>query len=108
LLYAAREGCVDCARNLIAARADLDLADPDGLTPLSMALLNLHFNLAATLIKAGADVDKWDLYGRSPLYLAADNSTLPLKGNGAVAVIPSEDALTAIDAARLLLEAGVN
>jgi uncharacterized protein len=108
LLYAAREGCVECARNLIAARADLDLADPDGLTPLNMALLNLHFNLAATLIKAGADVDKWDLYGRSPLYLAADNSTLPLKGNGAVAVIPSEDSLTALDAARLLLEAGAN
>jgi uncharacterized protein len=108
LLYAAREGCVECARNLIAARADLDLADPDGVTPLNMALLNLHFNFAATLIKAGADVDKWDLYGRSPLYMAADNSTLPLKGNGAVAVIPSEDSLTALDAAKLLLEAGAN
>ena len=108
LLYAAREGCVECARNLIAAKADLDLADPDGVTPLNMALLNLHFNFAATLIKAGADVDKWDLYGRSPLYMAADTSTLPLKGNGAVAVIPSEDSLTALDVARLLLEAGAN
>src|SRR5438094_626938 len=34
LLYAAREGCAECARQLIAARADLDLADPDGVTPL--------------------------------------------------------------------------
>jgi ankyrin repeat protein len=73
-----------------------------------MALLNLHFDLAAYLIRAGADVDKWDLFGRSPLYMAADVSTLPVKGNGAMAVIPSEDAVTALDVARLLLEAGAN
>jgi ankyrin repeat protein len=60
------------------------------------------------MIKAGAEIDTWDLYGRSPLYMAADNSTLPLKGNGAVAVIPSEDSLTALGAAKLLLEAGAN
>src|SRR5206468_4610306 len=56
LLYAAREGCVGCAKELIAARADPDLEDPDRVTPLNMALLNLHFELAAYLIKAGADV----------------------------------------------------
>jgi ankyrin repeat protein len=108
LLYAAREGCVECAKNLIAARADLDLEDPDRVTPLNMALLNMHFELAATLIKAGADVDKWDLFGRSPVYMAADVSTLPMKGNGAVAVIPSEDALTALDVGKMLLDAGAN
>jgi ankyrin repeat protein len=108
LLYAAREGCVACVRHLIAAGADLDLQDPDGLTPLTMALLNLHFEAAAALIKAGADVNKWDLFGRSPLYMAADVSTLPVKGNGAMAVLPSEDAVTALDVARMLLEAGAN
>src|SRR5437773_1281504 len=108
LLYAAREGCVECARHLIAAGADPDLEDPERITPLNMALLNLHFELAAYLIKAGADVDKWDLFGRSPLYMAADVSTLPVKGNGAVAVIPSEDRVTALDVAKLLLEAGAN
>ena len=108
LLYAAREGCVECARHLIAAGADPDLEDPERITPLNMALLNLHFELAAYLVKAGADVDKWDLFGRSPLYMAADVSTLPVKGNGAMAVLPSEDAVTALDVARLLLEAGAN
>ena len=108
LLYAAREGCVECARHLIAAGADPDLEDPERITPLNMALLNLHFEVAAYLIKAGADVDKWDLFGRSPLYMAADVSTLPIKGNGAMAVIPSEDPVTALDVARLLLEAGAN
>jgi len=108
LLYAAREGCVECARHLIAAGADPDLEDPERITPLNMALLNLHFEVAAYMIKAGADVDKWDLFGRSPIYMAADVSTLPTKGNGAMAVIPSEDPLTALDVARLLLEAGAN
>jgi ankyrin repeat protein len=109
LLYAAREGCVECAKNLIAAGADPDLEDPDRVTPLNMALLNLHFEFAAFMIKAGgADIDKWDLFGRTPLYMAADVSTLPVKGNGAMAVIPSEDALTAFDVAKMLLDAGAN
>jgi ankyrin repeat protein len=108
LIYAAREGCVECARHLIAAGADPDLEDPDRVTPLNMALLNLHFEVAKYLIEAGADVDKWDLYGRSPLYMAADVSTLPVKGNGAMAVLPSQDSVTALDVARLLLEKGAN
>jgi ankyrin repeat protein len=108
LLYAAREGCVDCARYLVEAGADPDLEDPDRVTPLNMALMNLHFDVAAYLIKAGADLDKWDLFGRSPVYMAADVSTLPVKGNGAMAVIPSEDSITALDVARMLLEKGAN
>jgi ankyrin repeat protein len=108
LLYAAREGCVECARHLVAAGADKDLEDPERLTPLNMALLNLHFEFAAYMIQAGADIDKWDLFGRSPVYMAADTSTLPVKGNGAMAVIPSEDPITALDVARMLLEAGAN
>ena len=108
LLYAAREGCVECAQYLVAAGADKDLEDPERITPLNMALLNLHFEFAAYMIKAGADVDKWDFYGRSPVYMAADVNTLPTKGNGAMAVIPSEDKISALDVGRMLLEAGAN
>src|SRR5512134_1730210 len=108
LLYAAREGCIDCARELVAGGADLNLPDPHRVTPLIMALLNLHFDFAAYLIEAGADVDKWDLYGRSPLYMAADTSTIPVMGNGSMVVLPSMDKLKAIDIARLLLEKGAN
>jgi ankyrin repeat protein len=108
LIYAAREGCVACAEHLLAAGADPDVADPDGVTPLNMALMNLHFDFAATMIKGGADLNKWDLFGRSPVYMAADVSTLPVQGNGAVIVIPSEDTHTALDVARLLLEKGAN
>jgi uncharacterized protein len=108
LLYAAREGCIECAKELVAGGADLDLPDPHRVTPLNMALLNLHFDFAAYLIEAGADINKWDLYGRSPLYLAADTSTLPVMGNGAMVVLPSMDKRNAVDVARLLLEKGAN
>ncbi len=108
LLYAAREGCIECAKELVAGGADLDLPDPHRVTPLVMAIMNMHFDFAAYLIEAGADIDKWDLYGRSPLYMAADMSTLPVMGNGAMVVLPSTDKLTALDVARLLLEKGAN
>jgi ankyrin repeat protein len=108
LLYAAREGCIECAKELVAGGADLDLPDPHRVTPLNMAIMNLHFDFAAYLIEAGADVNKWDLYGRSPLYLSADMSTIPVMGNGAMVVLPSMDKLKAIDVARLLLDKGAN
>jgi len=108
LHYAAREGCVACVQNLLAAHADPDSEDPDRETPLLLALENLHFDAAAALVQGGADLDKWDLFGRSPVYMAADVSTLPMKGNGAMAVIPSADKLTAVDVGRMMLEKGAN
>ena len=108
LLYAAREGCAACVENLLAAGADPDSEDPDRETPLLLALENMHFDTAVVLVKGGADLDKWDLFGRSPVYMAADVSTLPVKGNGAMAVLPSQDKLTALDLGRMMLEKGAN
>ena len=108
LHYAAREGCIACVQNLLTAGADPDSEDPDRETPLLLALENMHFDTAAVLVKGGADLDKWDLFGRSPVYMAADVSTLPLKGNGAMAVLPSPDKLTALDVGRMILEKGAN
>jgi len=105
LLYAAREGCTECARHLVEAGADIDKADPDRVTPLNLALLNFHFDTAKYLVEAGADVDKWDLYGRTPLYNAVDMNTIPAGGR---TDIPSRDATTGYDVARLLLEKGAN
>ena len=108
LHYAAREGCAACVANLLAAGADPDSEDPDRETPLLLALENMHFDTAAVLVQGGADLDKWDLFGRSPVYMAADVSTLPMKGNGAMAVLPSADKLSAVDVARMMLEHGAN
>jgi ankyrin repeat protein len=105
LLYAAREGCVECARELIKGGADIDLADPDGTTPLVLALTNMRFDLAAYLIKAGADINKWDFYGQTPLYVAVDLNTLPRGGRPD---LPSTDNLSGYDVAAQLLAAGAN
>jgi uncharacterized protein len=105
LLYAAREGCIECAKNLLKAKADINLPDPDGLTPLVLAITNMRFDFAGYLISAGADVNKWDFWGRTPLYSAIDLNTLPRGGRPD---LPSTDHLTGYDVAELLLKAGAN
>jgi ankyrin repeat protein len=105
LLYAAREGCLDCAKALIAAGAAVDLTDPDGVTPLISALLNAHFDTAKYLLEAGANVNKWDFWGRTPLYLAVDFNTLP---HGGRPDRLSLDDTTNLDIIDILLAAGAN
>jgi ankyrin repeat protein len=105
LLYAARKGCLDCAKFLVAGGADLNLTDPDGVTPLLLATLNFNFDIAAFLIQRGADVDKWDLWGRSPIYTAVDMNTLPVGGR---ADRPSSSKTTGLQLTEMLLKAGAN
>jgi ankyrin repeat protein len=105
LLYAAREGCVECARHLVEGGASINLPDPNRETPLVLALINMRFDTAFYLISAGADVDKWDLYGRTPLFAAVDMSTLPRGGRPD---IPSSDETSALQVIKLLLDKGAN
>jgi len=105
LLYAARQGCEACARHLLEAGAGIDLEDPEGTTPLLVALANLHFDLAAMLVASGASPNKWDWRGISPLYLAIDMNTLP---HGGRPDRPSLDRMTGLDVAKALLAAGAN
>jgi ankyrin repeat protein len=108
LLYAAREGCIECAMALLAGGADPDLPDPHRVAPINMALMNTHFDFAAYLIDAGADINRWDLYGRTPLYFATDMNTLPVQGNGSMSALPSMDEHTGVDIVRMLLEKGAD
>ena len=105
LLYAAREGCVPCARELLARKADIDLADPDGVTPLILALMNIHWDTARFLIERGADVNLWDFYGQTPLYAAVDMNTLP---KGRRVELPSLDETTGVHVIEMLLDRGAN
>jgi ankyrin repeat protein len=105
LLYAAREGCVECARSLVRGGADLNLPDPDGVTPLILALMNIHWDTARCLIEAGADVNRWDFYGRTPLYAAVDMNTLP---KGRHVDLPALDDTTGLQVITMLLARGAN
>lgn len=105
LLFAAREGCVDCVDLLVNAGADINYADPEAITPLLMAVMNLQFDTAAALIRRGANPNKWDLWGRGPLYSAVDVNTLPRGGRPD---LPSLDKTTNQQIVGMLLEAGAN
>ncbi len=105
LMYAARQGCVECARALVEGGADPDLGNPRNVVPLIVALDNLHFDVAAYLVKAGAMLDIWDWWGRSPLYAAVDLDTLPRGGRPDRL---STDKTTALDVVKQILEAGAN
>jgi ankyrin repeat protein len=105
LLYAAREGCVECARRLLHHGADVNLADPDGVTPLILALMNIHWDMGKALIEAGADVNQWDFFGRTPLYAAVDMNTLPKARH---VDLPALDDTTGLAVIAMLLDRGAN
>jgi ankyrin repeat protein len=105
LLFAARQGCAACAEALIEAGANIELTDPESVTPLFLAIDNLHYDTAKILIEAGANPNRWDRWGRTPLYAAVDTHTVPA---GGYPDRPSLDETTALDIMELLLAAGAS
>lgn len=77
LMFAAREGCVECEKILANAGANLNLADPDGITPMVNAIINGHYDAAGFLLDKGADPNLADKSGRAALYAAVDMHTMP-------------------------------
>ncbi len=78
LLYAARDGQLGAARRLIAAGADIELAEANGIRPLLMAALNNQLDVAMLLLEAGADPNADDFWGRSPLFAAVEYRNLDM------------------------------
>jgi uncharacterized protein len=105
LLFAAREGCAPCAQALVEGGADIDLADPDNISPLLMATLNARWDVASYLVDAKANPNKWDTWGRAPLYSTVDYNTTPRGGRPDR---PSLDKTTAVEVVDKLLRAGAN
>ncbi|MEP7353442.1 MAG: ankyrin repeat domain-containing protein [Acidobacteriota bacterium] len=72
LLYAARDGCFECAQSMIKAGADVNVPTPEGVSPLMLAIDNGHNEVAKMLLENRAKPDVWDWWGRTPLYIAID------------------------------------
>ena len=69
LHHAAREGRIDATVALLDGGADIDQTSADGSTPLVLALLNGHFDLAVELIERGANPNlATNTDGVSPLF----------------------------------------
>ncbi|HXD73814.1 MAG TPA: ankyrin repeat domain-containing protein [Vicinamibacterales bacterium] len=105
LMFASREGCLDCVKAMVEKGAAIDLPDPEGVTPLLWAIWNTRFDVAKYLIEHGANVNRFDWWGRTPLYLAVDYVTLPHGGRPDQPVL---DATLAIDIVNLLLDKGAD
>ena len=105
MLYAARQGCLECVKLLLGAHADPNLPDPEGVTPLIMAVTNFHFDVGAFLITRKANVNSWDWWGRTPLWAAVDLNTIP---HGGRPDRPSLDNTTSVKMIEILLDAGAN
>jgi hypothetical protein len=105
LLYAARENCIACIDPLLAGGADINLPDPDGVSPLNVAIMNANWDFAKKLVDAGADVNQWDIYGEAPLYTAVG---LEQRIDGGHASIDPPNETKGIDIVKLLLARGAN
>src|SRR5689334_21882488 len=105
LLYAARENCSACVDVLLENGADINLPDPDDVSPLLIATMNANWDLAQRLIDAGADVNQWDMYGEAPLFAAIN---LRNRLDGGRASIDPMNKTTGLAVVKLLLERGAN
>jgi ankyrin repeat protein len=101
LLYAARAGCLGCVKAMVEAGADKDRPNPDGMTPMVMALDNGYPEVARYLLERGANPHTWDWWGRTALYVAVTMRG----GQDSRAGARSPESLALIMA---LLDAGVN
>jgi ankyrin repeat protein len=109
LLYAARSGCTDCVKALLDAGADVNHPNPDGVTPLMVAMDNFAFDTAKLLFERGANPNVWDWWGRTPLYVAIDMNSYSLDAYAERHGPPIvTEKTTALELARLFLDAGVN
>jgi ankyrin repeat protein len=101
LLYAARAGCLGCVKAMLDAGADRDRPNPDGMTPMIMALDNGYPAVARYLLERGANPHTWDWWGRTALYVAVTM-------RGGVDSRPGKRMPESLDLINALLDAGVN
>jgi uncharacterized protein len=81
LMFAAREDDMESARLLVAAGADLDAADGDGKTALSLAAFDGSYDVASFLVDNHAKVNVADAQRFTPLFWAVDRRNMETAPN---------------------------
>ncbi len=78
LLFAAREGYAETALALLAGGANVNQVNPgDRTSPLLMAVINGHFDLAMRFLERGADVSLPAVNGAAPLFATLNHRWAP-------------------------------
>ena len=78
LVFAARQNCIECAKILLDAGANVNQTTNYGWTPLLTATQNRNYKLAALLLDKGANPNLKNNGGWSPLYIATDNRNIEI------------------------------
>ncbi len=95
---AANDGNIDAIKKHLAAGADVNASDRNGVTPLRYAVVQDHGELVELLIAEGADVNATDENGATPLHMAATQGhkeiAMLLIAEGADVDWPSDDKST--------------
>jgi ankyrin repeat protein len=68
LLFAARQGSMESVQTLVKGGADVNQVGGDRTSPLLMAVINGHYDMAAWLLDQGADPNLSSEAGVTPLY----------------------------------------
>jgi ankyrin repeat protein len=76
LVFAARQGHIDCVKLLAEAGADVNQTTRYRWTPLLVATQNRHYQIGKYLLEHGANPNIPNKGGWSPLYLATDNRNI--------------------------------
>jgi ankyrin repeat protein len=103
LVFAARQDCLECAKVLLEAGANVNQVTHYGWTPLLTAIHNRHYKMSAYLLERGANPNIANNGGWTPLYLATDNRNI--EGGDYPVRKPDMDHLEII---KLLLDKGAN
>lgn len=103
LMFAAREGDLESAKLLVAAKADMGVRDGDGKDALGLALFNGNYDVAELLIDSHANVNQADAQGFTPLFWAVDRRNMETAPN--FPWMQTKDPMYLI---RKLLDAGAN
>jgi ankyrin repeat protein len=106
LLFAARQGCLDCTKILLKAGAEINAADPNNISPVLMATINGHYDVGAFLLDQGADPNIADETGRTALFAAVDMHTMPASNRPSPNEVDNN--LTSMDLINALLAHGAN
>jgi len=109
LLYAARDGRLDSVKLFVEGyagvnKADVNQPEANGVTPLMIAIVNAHFDVARYLLDHGATVNTADWWGRTPLWATVETRNLDNQsGND-----PGVDRAAALELFKTLLERGAD
>jgi ankyrin repeat protein len=105
LMFAARNGHEAAVRALMAGGADAKLTNGDGVTAMTMAIVNDRFDLAKVLLDLGSDANDGSLYFAVDMHDATSDMRAR---DGSRLRADFDNTLSALDLVRALLDQGAD